>query len=122
MRSSRSGILPAKPPVKRVVISRRKTPDLVQGSRNLTELSVQMFAPRLSAAHASVSESSILLANSGGVNTSSLERFAMHDSTSGLRPRSEKLSWPVMWPRLRRRRAARKQFHSPSSADRSSSA
>jgi len=33
--------------------------------------------------HASASVFSIRLANSGGVNTSSLERFAMHVSTSG---------------------------------------
>src|SRR5205807_1263479 len=38
-------------------------------------------------------------ANSGGVNTSSFERFAMHVNTSGLRPRSEKLAWEFMRPR-----------------------
>src|SRR5206468_12948469 len=44
--------------------------------------------PSLLAAQASARVSSILLANSGGVNTSSLERFAMQVSTSGLRARS----------------------------------
>ncbi len=70
----------------------QKTPDLVHGSRNRTELSAQMLEPLLSAAHASARVSTIRLANSGGVNTSSLERFAMHVNTSGLRPRSEKLA------------------------------
>ena len=89
-RSSRLGMPAAKPLVRRLVTSRRNTPDLVHGSRNLTALSAQMFAPPLSAAHASASVSSIRLANSGGVNTSSFERFAMNVSTSGLRPRSAK--------------------------------
>ena len=74
------------------MISRRNTPDLVKGSRNVTVGSAQMSAPSLSAAHASASVSSIRLANSGGVKTSSLERFAMQVSTSGLRPRSVKLA------------------------------
>jgi len=43
-----------------------------------------MFAPPLTAAHATARVSSIWLANSGGVNTSSLERFAMQVRTSGL--------------------------------------
>jgi len=60
-----------------------------------------MFAPLLWPAHASAMVSSILLANSGGVNTSSLERFAMHVNTSGLRPRSEKFAWPFYcFPRI----------------------
>jgi hypothetical protein len=63
-----------------VTISRRNTPDFVTGSRNLTVASAQMLAPSLEAAHASARVSSILLANSGGVNTSSFERFAMHVS------------------------------------------
>ena len=75
------------------MISRRNTPDLVNGSRNVTSGSAQMFAPSLAAAHASASVSSIRLANSGGVKTSSFERFAMHVSTSGLRPRSAKPAW-----------------------------
>ena len=74
------------------MISRRNTPDFVQGSRNFTVLSAQIFAPPLLAAHASASVSSIRFANSGGVNTSSFERFAMHVSTSGLRPRKVKLA------------------------------
>jgi len=40
--------------------------------------------------HASASVSSIRFATSGGVKTSSLERFAMHVSTSGFRPRKRK--------------------------------
>ena len=36
------------------------------------------------------------LASSGGVNTSSLERFAMHVRTSGLRLRKAKLAWSVI--------------------------
>jgi len=35
---------------------------------------------------------------SGGVNTSSLERFAMQVRTSGLRPRSVKLACSFIWP------------------------
>ena len=84
--------LSARPLVRRLVISRRNTPDFVHGSRNFTVLSAQMFAPSWSAAHASASVSSIRFANSGGVNTSSFERLAMHVSTSGLRPRSAKLA------------------------------
>ena len=68
--------------------------------------SAQMFAPSLSAAHASARVSSIRLANSGGVKTSSLERFAMQVSTSGLRPRSAKPACSVT--------------HAASSADRQS--
>ena len=63
----RSGISAASPLVRRLAISRRNTPDFVNGSRNLTELSHQMFAPLLPAAQASASVSSIRLANSGGV-------------------------------------------------------
>jgi hypothetical protein len=86
------------PLVRRPTISRRNTPDLVHGSRNLTFLSTQMFAPPLSAAHSSASVSSIRLASSGGVNTSSFERFAMHVSTSGLRPRNVKPACVLMRP------------------------
>src|ERR1700686_3405664 len=68
----------------------------VQGSRNVTVLSAQMLFPPWLAAHASASVSSIRLANSGGVNTSSLERFAMQVKTSGLCPRSEKLTCSLM--------------------------
>ena len=64
----------------------------MHGSRNVTVLSAQMFAPPWLAAHASASVSSIRFANSGGVNTSSFDRFAMHVSTSGLRPRNVKLA------------------------------
>jgi len=74
------------------VISRRNTPDFVNGSRNLTEPSAQSSAPPLLAAQAVARASSIRLANSGGVNTSSLERLAMHVKMSGLRPRIEKLA------------------------------
>lgn len=73
------------PLVNLLVISRRNTPDLVHGSRNFTVWSAQRFAPLRFAAHASVSVSSIRFASSGGVNTSSLERFAIHVRTSGLR-------------------------------------
>ena len=45
------------PFVRRLVISRRNTPDFVNGSRNLTVLSAQRFAPLWSAAHASASVS-----------------------------------------------------------------
>src|ERR1035441_8234751 len=95
-RFSRFGISFSSPLVRRRVISRRNTPDFVQGSRNFTVLSAQIFAPPLLAAHASASVSSIRLANSGGVNTSSLERFAMHVNTSGLRLRKAKLAWWVI--------------------------
>ena len=44
-RACRSGILRARPCVRRLVISRRNTPDLVQGSRNRTFLSAQRLAP-----------------------------------------------------------------------------
>ena len=61
-------------------------PDFVNGSRKVTVGSVQMLAPSLDDAHAVSNVSSIRLANSGGVNTSSLDRFAMHVRTSGFRP------------------------------------
>ena len=48
-----------------------------------------MLAPSLCAAHASAMVSSILLATSGGVKTSSLERFAMQVSTLGCGPQRE---------------------------------
>lgn len=59
-------------------------------------LSAQMFAPSLPAAQASASVSSMRLANSGGVNTSSFDKLAMQLSTSGLRPRRVKVAWSVM--------------------------
>lgn len=66
--------------MRRLAIPRRNTPDLVQGSRNFTDWSAHRFAPSLSFAHAAVSVSSILLANSGGEKTSSFDKLAMsHD-------------------------------------------
>src|SRR5476651_869138 len=108
MRLSRLEISPARPILSRLVISRRNTPDFAHGSMNLTELSAQMFAPLLLTAHVSARVSSIVLANSGGVNTSSLERFAMHVNTSGLRPRSAKPAWPLIRLPSRHRRASQR--------------
>ena len=54
--------------------------------------SAQMSAPSFPSAQPSASVSSIRLANSGGVNTSSFDRLAIQLSTSGLRPRSVKLA------------------------------
>ena len=87
-RSSRSGISSASPSTRRVVISRRNTPDLVNGSRNVTS----MVGPDARAVVVGVPtrrarRSSIWFANSGGVKTSSFDRLAMHVSTSGLRLR-----------------------------------
>ena len=84
-RFSKSGIFFSSPLVSLVVISLKKTPDLVHGSRNLMFSSSHIFAPLLSSAHACVSVSKILFASSGGVKTSSLERLAMHVSTAGFR-------------------------------------
>lgn len=47
-------------------------------------------------AQASERRSSILFANSGGVKTSSFERFAMQVSTSGFRPRSSNFAWLML--------------------------
>src|ERR1019366_2974104 len=58
-RFSKFGISFSNPMVSRLVISRRNTPDFVQGSRNFTVLLAHMFAPPLLAAHASASVSSI---------------------------------------------------------------
>ena len=55
-----------------------------------------MTAATWLAAHTSASVSSMRLASSGGVNTSSLERFAMHVSTSGLRPLSARFAWSII--------------------------
>src|SRR5262249_18501665 len=110
------GISSARPLVRRLVISRRNTPDLVNGSRNLTLLSAQRSAPLLLSAQASATVSSIRLANSGGVNTSSLERLAMQVKTSGLRPRSEKLALSLIWPSPSHR-PKRRQAHVQSLAD-----
>jgi hypothetical protein len=84
----RSGIASSKPFVRRIVISRRKTPDFVTGSRNVTSGFAQMFLRLFASAQASVSVSSIRLTNAGGVNTSSFDRFAMHVRMSGLRRRA----------------------------------
>src|SRR5680860_224287 len=86
-RSWMSGISSFKPSVRREVISRRNTPDLVNGSRNLRSLFAQMLAPSFATAYASATRLSISLANAGGVNTSSFERFAMQVRTSGFRLR-----------------------------------
>ena len=75
MRSCKSGNSSASPSISRLAISRRNTPDLQAGSRKVTLLSCQM---------SSGSISSIWLATSGGVNTSSLLRFARQVRTSGL--------------------------------------
>ena len=63
------------PSISRLAISRRNTPDLQAGSRNVALLSCHS---------SSGSISSIRFATSGGVNTSSLDRFARQVRTSGL--------------------------------------
>ena len=68
----------------RLTISRRKTPDLAHGSKNVRSLFDQMFSPEFDCAQAASKESSIWFANSGGVKTSSLDKFAMQVRTSGL--------------------------------------
>src|SRR4051812_3037262 len=75
-----------------------------------------MSAPSFAAAQAWVSVSSIRLANSGGVNTSSLERLAMQVKTSGLRPRSEKLACLFIWTPPKYCQETNKQAHAQSSA------
>ena len=109
--------LGGQPFVRRLVISRRNTPDFVNGSRNLTELSAQSSLrhclPPRPRQECQVSR----LANSGGVNTSSLERLAMQVKMSGLRPRIEKLAWPFISPIPSDRPSASKQDRAQSSAD-----
>jgi hypothetical protein len=59
----------------KVAISRRKTPDLQTGSRNLVSLFVKSSGGN---------KSKIRLASAGGVKTSSLLKFAKQVKTSGL--------------------------------------
>ena len=72
---------------------------------------------------AAILDSHIRVAKSEGVNTSSLERFAMQVSTSRLRPRSVRRAWPFMGIPLTRTppssyRGQRRQARLRSSADR----
>ena len=75
MRSCKSGILSARPSISLFAISRKKTPLLHAGSKNLASGSVKSSCGN---------KSSIAFATSGGVKTSSLLRFARQDKTSGL--------------------------------------
>ena len=84
------GNLVLEPFVRRLVISRRNTPDFVTRVEERDRLVGPDVRAVVVVCPASASVSSIWLANSGGVKTSSLERFAMQVSTSGLRPRSAK--------------------------------
>ncbi len=70
-----SGIWVSKPLSRRLAISRKNTPLFDTGSKKVA------LGFRQSAAG---SKSSISLANPGGVNTSSLLRFAKQERTSGL--------------------------------------
>jgi hypothetical protein len=70
-----SGILVSKPCISRFAISRKNTPLLETGSKNLAFGFLQSSAG---------SKSKISFTKLGGVNTSSLLKLARQDSTSGL--------------------------------------
>ena len=83
MRFCKSGICTSSPLISLFAISRKKTPDLHEGSRNVVSGLLKSSCGSIS---------SIALATSGGVKTSSFDKFARQDNTSGVYTLSKRFS------------------------------